>query len=164
MDYLLFFNPFAVNVKGHCLTIFNYTRIVITKTDLTKFIITSRAKKNNQSNLKPALIHELTHSYRTKTMTLLLILFRSVWKEEGICEVVAVHSSYNVEKGIKRLVSNNPDKGMAWKYFTYRMCVLYLMKHENLTFDEVLKDKRKQKEIMNQLYKMTESGLKALLE
>ena len=69
-----------------------------------------------------------------------------------------------METGVERLVNNNPDKGMSWNYFTYRMCVLYLMKHDGLSFKEVIKDKRKKKEILSELYSLPETELKKFLE
>ena len=160
-----FFNPFvAVKAIGHNLTLFNYSRIVLTKTNLADFILTSPAKRNNKSDLKSVMIHELTHAYRTKTMTFLLFLFSSIWKEEGICEVVASDSTYNIDEGIERLISKSPDNSNSYKYFTYRMCVLYLMKHDGLSFKEVIKDKRKKKEILSELYSLPETELKKLLE
>ena len=158
-----FVNPTSVGTIGTTLTFFNYSRIVLTKSDFISLNCISSLRENNTREIKTVLLHELTHAYMNKTIPIMDNMLIPTWKEEGICEVIAGDSSYNVEEGIKRLLENNPDKDSSWDYFTYRMCVSYMMKHDGLSFDEVVKDKRTFDDVLSSLYLLTESELRELI-
>ena len=161
---ITFFNPTASKSLGTTRTFLNYSVTALTKSDFKDLTLISSAKEDNKRNIITTLKHELTHAYRTNIVSFINMIIIPTWKEEGICEVVASDSTYNIDEGIKRLISKQPDSSNSYKYFTYRMCVLYLMKHDGLSFEEVIKDKRKQKEILSELYSLPETELKKLLE
>ena len=74
-----------------------------------------------------------------------------LWKEEGICESIASESSYTIEKGLQNFFSNNSETSDSYKYFLYRLSVLYMKNHEQLSYVEIIKDKRKQNEILSNI-------------
>lgn len=129
----------------------NYGFIFLNKTDLNKKEVISQNKENNIRSFESVVIHESTHVFITKIHSLFNRFSLPLWKEEGICESIASESSYTIEKGLQNFFSNNSETSDSYKYFLYRLSVLYMKNHEQLSYVEIIKDKRKQNEILSNI-------------
>ena len=97
-------------------------------------------------------VHELTHVYLSKGLSVIDFLFIPVWKNEGIAECIASSSSYDIKNGLENFYKDVNDKSKQYEYFKYRLAVSYLTKKKNLTYDDVLKFKHlKFKDILEEI-------------
>lgn len=125
--------------------------IILNKTDLCKKEITTQSMTDNTRSLESVVLHESTHVFMTKIHSLLNRLSIPSWKEEGICETVASESSYSIEAGLKDFYAGNSSSSKSYKYFLNRLTVLYMRNQENLSYEDIIKDKRKQSEILDKI-------------
>ena len=148
LEYTIYSLYFGRNSIGNNLTIGPYNRIVISPLDSNTLII----KKADRA-LEDVLVHEYFHSCFTKVLTALNRLSTPEWKEEGLSEYYAASSTMPVNVGFDTLYSGVTDNSKQYKYFMCRIAILYMMKIDNLTQEEILKDKRKLNDVLNDVIK-----------
>lgn len=112
-------------------------RIFIAKTDIAKNITFRNGKVNNERTFSSVVIHELGHSILHKKYGL-KTFFIETWKEEGYCEYIAEDSSFGFGEGLKLFIEEKEDDSNSFKYFKYRLYVMYLFDYKNLTLDEIV--------------------------
>lgn len=134
---------------GQTRTFGNHNFIVINKTDFSTKKVISQNKTNNIRNFESVVLHESTHAFITKIHSLFNRFSLPAWKEEGICESIASESSYKIETGLQNFLSDKSDNSKSYKYFEYRLAVLYMKNYEQLSYEEIIKDKRNLSEILN---------------
>lgn len=127
----------------------NYGFIVFNKTDFNTKKVISQIKENNIRSFESVILHESTHVFITKVHSLFNRFYLPSWKEEGICESIGSESSFNIEKGLQVFFSENSDNSESYKYFLYRLSVLYMRNYEKLSYEDIINDKRKQTEILS---------------
>jgi hypothetical protein len=86
-------------------------------------------------------MHELTHVYLTKGLQALDTFFYPTWKREGVAEVVATSSSYDVNQGLENFYAGIDDNSKQYDYFLYRLAVLYLVNEKTLSLEEIYASK-----------------------
>lgn len=146
-----FFSNINNKSMGITNTYGNHGFIILNKTDLSKKETITQSKENNTRSFESLVLHESTHVFLTKIHNLLNRFSLPSWKEEGICEAIASESSYDIESGLKELFSSSSSKSKSYKYFLHRLSVLYMKNHENLSFAEIIRDKRNQPEILEKI-------------
>lgn len=146
-----FFSNINNKSMGITNTYGNHGFIVLNKTDLSKKETITQSKENNTRSFESLVLHESTHVFLTKIHNLLNRFSLPSWKEEGICETVAAESSYSIEAGLKDFFAGNSNSSKSYKYFLHRLTVLYMKNHEKLSYDDIIKDKRKQTEILEEI-------------
>ncbi|MBR4789533.1 MAG: hypothetical protein IK024_01430 [Treponema sp.] len=150
-NYALYTFLSNINYKsiGITKTFGNYGFIVFNKTDFNTKEVISQNKKNNVRSFESVVLHESTHVFITKIHSLFNRFYLPSWKEEGICESIASESSYDIEKGLKNFLSDKSEKSPSYKYFLYRLSVLYMKNQEKLSYEKIINDKRNQNEILS---------------
>ena len=126
---------------GFVMNFGNYAVIHFSETDFINETITGMAEKYNQRTLVQTAVHELTHVYLTKGLQALDTFFYPTWKREGVAEVVATSSSYDVNQGLENFYAGIDDKSKQYDYFLYRLAVLYLVNEKNLSLEEIYSSK-----------------------
>ena len=146
-----FFSNIHNKSMGITNTYGNHGFIILNKTDLGKKEIITQSMTDNTRSLESVILHESTHAFMTKIHSLLNRLSLPSWKEEGICETIAAESSYSIEAGLKDFYAGNSNSSKSYKYFLHRLTVLYMKNHEKLSYEDIIKDKRKQTEILEEI-------------
>lgn len=122
-------------------------------------------KNNNTRKIKDIIIHEITHSFlRRKYNFIKRLSVLPKWKEEGIAEALAGSSTFDINKGITAFLKNENDNSPTFKYFKYRLCILYLQKEKNMNYSEIIHNKQKYSEILDEISKYEESSIRLWFE
>ena len=137
---------------GFAMSFGKFNVIHFSETDFVNNTVTGRAKKYNVRKLDDSAVHELTHVYLSKGLSVIDFLFIPGWKNEGIAECIASSSSYDIKNGLENFYEDVNDKSKQYEYFKYRLAVSYLTKKKNLSYDDVLKFKHlKFKDILEEI-------------
>lgn len=126
---------------GFAMSFGKFNVIHFSETDFVNNTVTGRSKKYNVRKLDDGAVHELTHVYLSKGLSVIDFLFIPGWKNEGIAECIASSSFYDIRTGLENFYEDVNDKSKQYEYFKYRLAVSYLTKKKNLTYDDVLKSK-----------------------
>ena len=162
----LFYSIVALGKSiGNTMTFGNYSIINFSETNFLNGKITGMSKENNTRNIVDSANHELTHVYISTGLSLLDYFLIKKWKNEGIAECIATSSSYNIQKGIDLFIKGKNDKSNQYKYFKYRLAVLYLTKEKKLSYEEILQDKNlNYKEILKEIKKYDKEFIENLFK
>lgn len=95
----------------------------------------SAAELHNTRSLSSVVAHEAMHNYLRALPNGREL---PTWKEEGYADYVAKESSYDCRVGVRSLLSGQNDQSDAFRYFKYRMLVIYLLNVERVSFNEFL--------------------------
>ena len=143
----------------------NFGFINFSETDFINQTITGLAKEYNVRNVVDVAKHELTHIYMSKGLSGLDIFLIPRWKFEGIAECIATSSSYDIETGLYNFFNDVKDSSPQYKYFEYRLAVLYLAKGKNYSLEEILNSRDiKFKEVLAEIKTLNPADVLALYD
>lgn len=126
--------------------------IFLSKSSVSENIISRNGIENNKRTLSGVIAHETTHSLLENELGILKYKLLPVWKNEGYCDYIANESSFNIEKGIQHICSDNENSaGSSFKYFKYRISTEYLFEERKITMNRFLNDDFDLKEITKRL-------------
>lgn len=150
-----FWNPLTA-FKGSLAVSTNFLsshNIMISEPDFLTYEVSFTNKRFSNTRRIPDIInHEMTHSFlRNKLNFFSRIKKLPKWKEEGIAEIVANSSSYDIETGIKLFLNNNKDNNPAFNYFKYRLCIIYLLKEKNMSLSQIIDSPLKYSDIQKEI-------------
>jgi hypothetical protein len=129
------FNPvtsgfaYSVPVSGNCF---------VGHVDFEKDLVRHRGPDFNTRKLSAVIAHEATHGLIRRRVGWLRGLTVPDWVAEGYCDHVAQESSFPEDEGLRLLAEGPSDPSIAFRYFTYRQMVRYLIEERGLSFEEVL--------------------------
>lgn len=131
---LLSKNAFAVNYPV-------VQNIFLTKSDLSKNLITRNNKSNNRRTLSGVIAHETIHSLLENKLGVVKFKLLPTWKVEGYADFIAKESSFSTENGLKLICNNDENiSSRSYKYFNYRIFTQYLLERRNTELKEFLKN------------------------
>ncbi|MEO5803511.1 MAG: hypothetical protein ABIR24_08260 [Verrucomicrobiota bacterium] len=113
-------------------------KIFIADADLSKDISRREATEFNSRSFSGVVAHEITHGLIRHRLGLFRGMRLPDWVAEGYCDFVAHESSFPEAEGLRRLAADEPDVSTAFRYFTYRQMVRYLIEDQHLSFAEVV--------------------------
>lgn len=160
-----FWNPLTA-YRGSLATSTNFFfkhTIMLSAPDFSSMEISYKNK--NTRKIKDIIIHEITHSFlRRKYNFIKRLSVLPKWKEEGIAEALAGSSTYDINKGITAFLKKENDSSPTFKYFKYRLCILYLQKEKNMNYSEIIHNKQTYSEILGEISKYDESSIRLWFE
>ncbi len=129
----------------------NYTHhknVFISKSAIPVNLVYNMTDENNVRTLSSVIAHEAVHSLLMRRLGLIKYVFFPTWKNDGYCEFIARESSYNQEKGLAEVCSNNENSdSKSFMYFKYRLYIKYLLEEKKITLDNFLNADFDQKEL-----------------
>ena len=111
--------------------------IFITKSSISQNYILRNGKENNKRTLSGVITHETVHSLLENKLGLLKYRLLPSWKNEGYCDFIANESSFNKQKGVKKICNDTKNTDIpSFKYFKYRMITEYLFEERKVTLEK----------------------------
>jgi hypothetical protein len=140
---------FYVHRKAFAITKPLKKRIFIAPSEIAENYI--YASSGIRRQFSGVLIHELTHLSLNKKYGLIKTIVEPSWKIEGICDFISDESSFDVLAGIEIFKNEINNENRSYKYFTYRLCIDYLVNKKGLTIDEIIDSKFNYGELQSEI-------------
>lgn len=112
--------------------------IILSKCNVLLNRIERNGNENNTRTLSRTIAHEVTHTLIENEIGLLKNIQLDSWKKEGYCDFIAQESSFNFKTGMQYLCSKQAVSSPSFEYFKYRLYVDYLIKYQNLSFNQIV--------------------------
>lgn len=123
--------PFAISypVTDH---------VFVAAADFRKNVARRYAPDFNTRSLSGVMAHEISHGLIRHRLGLLRSKRLPDWVNEGYCEYLVQESSFPEAEGLPLMASGQNHPSPAYRYFTYRQMVRYLMEGRGLSFADVV--------------------------
>ena len=105
---------------------------VLNRCDIANDLSWNDQPKFNRRPMHTVLAHESMHQIMRRKLGLLTYLRLPTWKNEGYCEYIAEHPSFDIDQGVKLVRSGKVDGHPAFRYLTYLFAVRDCLDNQKL--------------------------------
>ena len=115
--------------------------IFLSKSSVSKNMISRNDNRNNKRTLSGVITHETTHSLLENKLGVIKYKLLPSWKNEGYCDFISNESSFDEIEGLKDICNDKENSDIpSFKYFKYRMITKYLFEDKKMSIEKFLKN------------------------
>ena len=115
--------------------------VFLSKSSISENAIVRNGEENNKATLSGVIAHETAHSLLENKLGTLKYKQLPSWKNEGYCDFIANHSSYNIQQGLQDICNDKDiSESHSFRYFKSRMLTQHLFNERKISLDKFLND------------------------
>lgn len=126
--------------KSFALNYFITQNVFLSKSSISQNSILRNAEENNKRTLSGVIAHETTHSLLENELGIFWYKLLPSWKNEGYCDFIANESSFDQQKGLRNICTNENSGTASFEYFKYRIITSYLFEEKKQSVREFLEN------------------------
>jgi hypothetical protein len=145
-----FFAPFTRVTRGAFAVTSPFRSIFVANVDIANNIAYKSSSLRTRY-LSELLAHEMTHVLINKHLGVIRMRLSPQWKIEGYCEYIGHNDSEVLSKNLSYVMARKQDTGIEAWYDKAYYAVSFLKRHDHLSFDQIIKEKRTLETILDSI-------------